>query len=171
MAKEYVWQLTIDGEDHRVECILAGNKYTLYVNDAFLTNVYRKTFRLDDLELPVMICGKECLFIVWDAKPDLVMDGILLSRGVDYQQAMTKRNKDHQMVHRLVFWFGVTILVLVAVFAVIGVMNGQVYDDMLFYTVGGWFMVIYGHDKTRWLTHPKNSPIITEENNEGADLE
>lgn len=169
MAKEYVWNVLIDGEDHSVSCVLKGNKYVLHVDDEFLTNVYRKSMAPDDLECPVTICGKACLFIVWDAKPDLVVDGILLSRAVDHQQALAKRNKDFRMVYRVIFWCGVAILVLVAVFALLGLGNTADYDDMAFYTIAGVWMVIYGHDKTRRLTLPKNGPIIGEENDKGAN--
>ena len=171
MAKEHVWHVSIGGKNHRVDCVLKGNKYVLYVDDEFLTNVYRKSFGPDDVEVPVTICGKRCSFIVWDQKPDLVVDGILLGRGIDHQQALTRRQKNHQMVYWIIFCFGVMILVFVAVFAILSNGKSLDYDTLLFYTIVGVLMIIYGHGKTRRLTLPKNSPIIGEENSEGADLE
>lgn len=169
MAKEYIWDVTIDAEDHRVSCILKGNKYVLHVDDDFLANVYRKSMAPDDLECPVTICGKTCLFIVWDSKPDLVVDGILLSRGLDHQQALAKRNKDFRMVYRVIFWCGVALLAMVAIFALLGLGNAEDHDDLVFYTIAGVCSVIYGYDKTRRLTLPKNGPIISEENDKGAN--
>ena len=171
MAKCYVWHMTIDGAVHRVDCVPKGNKYVLYLDDGFLTNVYRKSVGLPDLEIPLTICDKACSFIVWDQKPDLVVDGILLGRGMDHQQAKMKRQKDHQTVYRIIFWIGLMILAFAAVYTVLNVEKGLDYETLLFYSVTGVWMIIYGNDKSRRLTHPQNSPIICEEKNEGADLE
>jgi uncharacterized protein YacL (UPF0231 family) len=95
MKKEYTWDVTIDGENHRVSCNLAGNKYQIWVDDEELTVVYRQSHRQmrNGLEREFSIGGKKCLFVVWDEKPDLVVEGMLLKSGKDYFQEKAKRKK------------------------------------------------------------------------------
>lgn len=170
MTKGYAWDLTADGATHSVECVLMGNKYVLFVDDIFLTNVYRKSIGVGDLQVPVSICGKECLFVVWDEQPDLAVDGMMLGSNRDYGTALEKRQKGHLKVYRSVFWIGVVLLAVVALLAAFGFGPAVGYDDLVIYAVAGVWMVLFGHIKIRRLTLLKNGPIIGKDKKEGADL-
>lgn len=120
MAKEFNWDVSINGEDHRVCCVLSNNKYILYVDDEYLTNVYRKSvweMQLG-LEAEVEICGKKCLFIVWDEKPDLVIDGVMQGKNTDYLQAREKRKQGCCKWFRILFWAGIAVMCLIPVLCV-----------------------------------------------------
>ena len=108
MAKEYSWDVNINGEIHRVFCERSTNKYILYVDDTFLINVYREFVRKTQfgLETEVEICGKKCLFIVWDETPDLVVDGVMQGMNTDYEQAREKRKQGCCKGFRILFWIG-----------------------------------------------------------------
>lgn len=108
MAKEYNWEISIDDVPHKICCVPSGNKYILYVDDEFLTNVYRESVRKMQfgLETEVEICGKKCLLIVWDEMPDLVIDGVMQGKNTDYLQAREKRKHGCCKGFRFLFWAG-----------------------------------------------------------------
>ena len=156
MGKEYTWNVTVAGVTHRVSCVTANNKYQIFVDDDFLTNVYRKSVRAmarEGLEEGLDICGKECLFLVWDEKPDLVVDGVLLGQGIDFASAKEKRFKGAKLVYRCVFWIGVALLALMGLCALMGWGEAIGWDDVIIYTVAAIWMMIYGGRKMWRLTH------------------
>lgn len=156
MAKEHIWNVSVGGMSHRVSCTLANNHYQIFVDDDFLTNVYRKSFRAmarDGLEETISVCGKECLFLVWDETPDLVVDGILLGRGIDYASAKAKRDKSAKMVYAIVFWIGTALLILMGVCALLGWSRAIGWDDVTIYTIAAIWMMIYGGRRMWRLTH------------------
>lgn len=109
MAKEYNWDLTLDGVAHRVCCVPTGNKYILYLDEEHLTNVYRESVRKMQfgLEIEIEICGKKCLFVVWDKTPDIVIDGVMQGKKLDYEQAREKRKQSCCKGFRILFWVGI----------------------------------------------------------------
>ena len=156
MAKEYSWNVNVDGVAHHVDCIPTNNKYQMFVDEDFLTNVYRKSVRamaLDGLEEKISVCGKECLFLVWDETPDLVVDGALLGRGIDYASEKEKRNKGAKTVYGIIFWIGVALMVLMGVCALLGWSKAIGWDDVTIYTIAAIWMMIYGGRKMWRLTH------------------
>ena len=42
MAKEYTWKLPTENGEKEVTCEVDGNKYHLYVGDAFVKTVFKK---------------------------------------------------------------------------------------------------------------------------------
>lgn len=156
MAKEYGWNVSVDGVAHRVDCIPTNNKYQIFVDEDFLTNVYRKSARSmvrDGLEEKISVCGKECLFLVWDETPDLVVDGVLLGRGSDYASEKEKRDKGAKTVYGIIFWIGVALLVLMGVCALLGWGKAIGWDDVTIYTIAAIWMMLYGGRKMWRLTH------------------
>lgn len=156
MAKEYSWNVNVDGVAHRVDCIPTNNKYQIFVDEDFLTNVYRKSVRSmarDGLEEKISVCGKECLFLVWDETPDLVVDGVLLGRGIDYAPEKEKRDKGAKTVYGIIFWIGVALLVLMGVCALLGWSKAIGWDDVTIYTIAAIWMMLYGGRKMWRLTH------------------
>lgn len=112
MAKEYAWDVTINGAPHRVTCTLPGNKYEIWVDDEDLTVVYRRSFRKMSrgLEQELQIGGEKCLFLVWDERPDLVVDGVILRNGKNFFKEKEKRKKHMITALWSLFVFGVAVL-------------------------------------------------------------
>ena len=108
--REHTWNVIIDGVEHLIYCCFEGNRYVLYADDDHVANVYRKSVRAmwQGLEEPVTICGKPCLFIVWDEKPDIVVNGMLVGKGVDYHIALKKEKLRNEawLSHRILGWRG-----------------------------------------------------------------
>lgn len=169
MAKEYVW----DVQSHRVCCVTANNKYQIFVDDEFLTTVYRKSFRVmmhDGLEEKISVCGKECLFLVWDETPDLVVDGVLLRQGIDYASAKEKREKTAKGVFRFMFWAGLGLLVYLAISVLLGRGPEIGWHAIAIDSVAAIWLMVYGGRKMWRLTHSENGSIMGKENSKGANL-
>lgn len=92
MAKEYKWQARIDGELYQIECVLSNNRYILYANGEQVAAVYRKLFQdpRGGIIEKVGIAGKDCRFVVWEAQPDLEVDGNLLGAGCTYEEGFQR---------------------------------------------------------------------------------
>ena len=118
MAKEYTW--AVDG--HRITATFKINKYVIHVDDDHVTNVYRlpaKQMRFG-MEESVTILGKTCLFIVWDEIPDLVIDGKMVRRGVDYTKAKESRRRNMIAIYTAIAVFGLIDLLGVFLYAWFG---------------------------------------------------
>ncbi len=76
------WHVRIHGHKHRVTCKIEMNKYVIFVDDHHLTNIYRDSMKKMRMgfEQTLRICGQDCLFVVWDERPDLVVDGFIQGR-------------------------------------------------------------------------------------------
>jgi hypothetical protein len=83
MAKEYTWKLPTENGEKEVTCEVDGNKYHLYVGDAFVKTVFKNMSGGADVELT--IAGVPCRFVSFSDKPDLVVDGIMLGSGKSYE--------------------------------------------------------------------------------------
>ena len=79
MAKDLKWNVTIDGEEHLVSCVTQTSLYDVYVDDELAVRVPRKMKNDDsDSEYDLNVAGKRCQFVIYDGKPDLCVDGILI---------------------------------------------------------------------------------------------
>lgn len=153
MAKEYIWNVTVDGQGHMVRCVPTGNKYVIWVDDEELTVIYRLSNRkmVYGLEEKLEVCGKECFFIVWDERPDLVVDGQMVSGGKDYQQEKSKRSKLYIMLHWILFAMGVVLLGVVVVFTCLGwVDETERAKYCVYFGASVWLIVDSLIQRKRW---------------------
>lgn len=144
MAKEYSWQISIDGESHQVCCERVNNKYILYLDDEHLTNVYREFSRKMHfgLETEIEVCGKKCLFVVWDEKPDLVVDGVMQRKKLGYEQAREERKQSCCKGFRILFWIG---LIWVCAALLMAVLPVQIVEaDKCFHLVWSGILLMIG---------------------------
>lgn len=91
MAKEYKWMLPVGDAEKEISCEVDGNKYHLYIGDAFVKTYYKAT--TGETDEAVELCGVPCRFVAFNEKPDIVVDGKLLSNGKSYEEARNKRSK------------------------------------------------------------------------------
>lgn len=154
MSKELKWNVTVDGCDHCVSCRATGNKYEIWVDDSDLTVVYRPSFRRmgRGLEHELKIGGKSCLFLVWDERPDLVVDGVLQYSGKDYLKEKAKRKR--VMVRTL--WgltaFGAVVLGYAIVSLCLGLREDPLdwIDSAVYILAGLWIIVDARLDMKYW---------------------
>ena len=115
MSKEYVWKLPVEGTEKEISCEASGNKYFLYVGDAFVDTFYKNAS--GDVDEEVTLCGVPCRFVSFGDKPDLVVDGVMLSSGKDYEKektARTKANKGFAVAEVVVGVFALASLIIYA---------------------------------------------------------
>ena len=96
MAKELTWEAEIDGEVYFVKCIPQTSLFDVYVNEKLAIRVPRKMKHDDsDSEYDLVIGGKRCQFVIYDGKPDLCVDGILLGAQaeLDYLDRRSRRRR------------------------------------------------------------------------------
>ena len=145
MAKEYQWEVGIDGVCHHVSCTATGNKYEIWVDEEHLTVVYRRGFRAMSrgLEQEFQIGGKSCLFLVWDERPDLVVDGILQRSGKDFLKEKAKRNKHMVRALWCLFTFGIAVLGVAVASICFGIGDDawDWFDYGAYILAGVWIMV------------------------------
>ena len=116
MSKEYVWKLPVEGTEKEISCEASGNKYFLYVGDAFVDTFYKNAS--GDVDDEVTLCGVPCRFVSFGDKPDLVVDGVMLSSGKDYEKektARTKANKGFAVAEVVVGVFALASLIIYAI--------------------------------------------------------
>ncbi len=90
MAKEYFWNIRVDGTRHEIIARDRGNGFDVYVDDEF-----RFTVRSDinlDIEEDLTVGSKRCRFVVYRGVPDLAVDGILMDADAEIRK-QEKRNK------------------------------------------------------------------------------
>ena len=88
MAKEYSWKLATENGEKEVTCEADGNKYHVYLGDAFVKTIYKNMSGNADVELT--IAGVPCRFVVFSDKPDLVVDGRMIGSGKLYESEKSK---------------------------------------------------------------------------------
>lgn len=127
MAKEYKWRTHIDGKLYKIECVLSNNRYILYANGEQMATVYRKLFQ--DLRGGVIetvtVGGKPCRFVVWDAQPDLEVDGKLLRAGCGYEEGFRRFRKTLKIMAITYFCFA-------GVWAVLSVLRSVHFGGLVF---------------------------------------
>ena len=92
MAKEYSWKLATENGEKEVTCEADGNKYHVYLGDAFIKTVYKNMSGNADVELT--IAGVPCRLVVFSDKPDLVVDGKMLGSGKLYETEKSNSRKN-----------------------------------------------------------------------------
>ena len=96
MAKELKWEAEIDGDVYLVKCVPQTSLFDVYVNEELAIRVPRKMKHDDsDSEYDLKIGGKTCQFVIYDGKPDLCVDGILLGAQaeLDYLERRSRRRR------------------------------------------------------------------------------
>jgi len=96
MGKNLKWEIEIDGKDYLVHCVLQSSLFDVYVNEELAIRVPRKMKHDDsDSEYDLTVGGKRCQFVVYDGKPDLCVDGILIGaqRELDYLEQRSRRRR------------------------------------------------------------------------------
>ena len=71
-----------------------------------------------DVDDEVTLCGVPCRFVSFGDKPDLVVDGVMLSSGKDYEKektARTKANKGFAVAEVVVGVFALASLIIYAI--------------------------------------------------------
>ena len=107
MAKEYFWNIRVDGTRHEVLAKDKGNGFDIYVDDEFRFNI-RSDINLD-IEEDLTVGSKRCRIVVYRGVPDLSVDGILL----DAESALLREEKRSRF---MTIFCGIC-LVLLGVFA------------------------------------------------------
>lgn len=115
MQREYVWNVTISGVAHQIGCRFAGDRYELYADGVYAVEVLRDRISTmwDGMHEPVSLFGKECIFVVLDEVPDLVIDGIMVGRKRDYEKVLRQRDRRPYVGYGVLL--GSCVLLLVAV--------------------------------------------------------
>lgn len=115
MEREYVWNITIRGIAHQIGCRFAGDRYELYADGVYAVEVLRDRISTmwDGMQKPVSLFGKECLFVVMDEVPDLVIDGIMVRRKRSYEKVLCQRARRPYVGYGVLL--GSCVLLLVAV--------------------------------------------------------
>ena len=96
MAKDLKWNVVINGMEHLVSCVPQTSLFDVYVDDELAIRVPRKMKHDDsDSEYDLVIAGKTCQFVVYDGKPDLCVDGILIGaqRELDWLDRRSRRRR------------------------------------------------------------------------------
>ena len=92
MAKEYIWKLPTENGEKEITCEADGNKYHIYIGDAFVKTVYKNMSGNTDVELT--LGGVPCRFVSFSDKPDLVVDGRMLGSGKLYEAEKAENRKN-----------------------------------------------------------------------------
>ena len=145
MKREFQWKVTLDGVPHRVYCRFAGDRYVLYADGVYETEILRKSAHTmwDGMEQPVTLFGKECIFVVWDEKPDVVIDGRLIGRKRNYVKAQKRRGNRIFVGYGILFGACALVFVLVMclLFMGLGAQMGWVNVAITLaavLTIGAW---------------------------------
>ena len=115
MAKEYSWKLATENGEKEVTCEADGNKYHVYLGDAFIKTVYKNMSGKADVELT--IAGVPCRFVVFSDKPDLVVDGRMLGSGKLYETEKSNARKNDATWAAVEIMMGLFALVLAIVWS------------------------------------------------------
>ena len=124
MAKEYVWKLPTENGEKEVTCEADGNKYHLYIGDAFIKTVFKNMSGNAEVELT--IAGVPCIFVSIADKPDLVVDGRMLGSGKLYEAEKRENSKNLATFALVEIFIGIAALIVGIVMAV---SDGNVLSD------------------------------------------
>ena len=116
MAKEYIWKLNTEAGEKEITCEADGNKYHIYLGDAFITTVYKNMSGNADVELT--LGGVPCRFVSFSDKPDLVVDGRMIGSGKLYEAEKRENNKNIATFALVEILIGVIALVAFIVWSV-----------------------------------------------------
>ena len=77
MAKEYLWNIRVNGIRHEILARHQGNSFDIYVDEEFRFNIPVNPNL--DIEEDLTVGGKRCRVVVYGGVPDLAVDGILMN--------------------------------------------------------------------------------------------
>ena len=149
MAKEYRWEL----EGHCVRATLKGNCYVLYLDGDHFMDIHRlpKRQMRYGMEVSVTILGKPCLFVVWEEIPDLVVNGKMLHRGVDYAYAKETRRHNMEVMYTATAVFGLVALAVAWVMLQLGMISDENLRIVSALLAAGIWMVVMGlYYRSKW---------------------
>ena len=95
MAREYFWNIRVDGSRHEILARDKGNSFDVYVDDQFRFSI-RSDINLD-IEEDLTVGTKRCRIVVYRGVPDLAVDGILL----DAEAKLLKEERRNRRFTRL----------------------------------------------------------------------
>ena len=118
MSKEYTWKLPVGENEKEITCEMDGNKYFIYVGDAFITTFYKTS--TGDVDEPITLCGIPCRFVAFNENPDLLVEGndILLGSGKSYSEQKASRKKANRifaLAEILIGLFALTSFIILAI--------------------------------------------------------
>ena len=94
MEKQLTWETEVGGVVYTVTCEKQKTLFDVYVDGELAIKVPRKMKNDDsDSEYDLRIGGKRCQFVVYDGKPDLCVDGILLGAERELQQEEVRNRR------------------------------------------------------------------------------
>ena len=103
MAKEFTWDLRVEGTRHEVLARDRGNSFDIYVDEEFRFNV-RSDINLD-IEEDLSVGSKRCRIVVYRGVPDLAVDGILMNA----EAQLLKNDRSNK---RLTIFGGLLLMIL-----------------------------------------------------------
>ena len=92
MGKEHIWKLATENGEKEVTCQEDGNKYHIYIGDAFVKTIFKNMSGNADVELT--LGGVPCRFVSFADKPDLVVDGKMIESGKMYEEEKSRSRKN-----------------------------------------------------------------------------
>ena len=137
--KNLAWNVPIDGKHYLVQCVDAGNKYELYVDEEHLTTVWKKHEIQEDIEQDIRVGGKVCQFVVYDHEPDISVDGVLLGAQEEFIR-QERRNRRYDILTGILMTT-VGILAILS-FAVLKMGGEEI--------MGGWLALVMAVGFTAW---------------------
>ncbi len=116
MAKEYVWKLPTENGEKEITCEADGNKYHLYIGDAFIKTVFKNMS--GNAEVEMTIAGVPCIFVSVADKPDLVVDGRMLGSGKLYEAEKRENSKNLATFALIEIFIGIAALIAFVVWSI-----------------------------------------------------
>ena len=110
MSKEYIWKLPTENGEKEITCEVDGNKYHIYVGDAFVKTVFKNMSGNAEEELT--LAGVPCIFVSFADKPDLVVDGKMLGSGKDYEAEKIVHSKNSATFAIGEIFFGIVAIII-----------------------------------------------------------
>ncbi len=117
MGKEYTWKLAVGETEKEISCEASGNKYFLYAGDTFVDTLYKNAS--GDVDEEVVLYGVTCRFVSFNDKPDIVVDGVMLSSGKAYEAEKAARTKNNKAFAVSEIVIGVFALAAFLIYAVV----------------------------------------------------
>ncbi len=171
MKREFLWTVLVNGVSHQVGCRFAGDRYELYADGVFAGEILRKSLSTmwDGMEEPIRLFGVDCLFVVLDETPDLVVDGRMIGRNRIYEAVL--RRKDNRVYLGYGILLGACLLLLITgLWLVFSGRIKQVGVYNAFIVLGAALTMGLWSAKHLWqLTRSQNSSIIGQDKLEGAN--
>ena len=118
MKKEYTWKLPTENGEKEITCEVDGNKYHIYVGNAFVKTVFKNMSGNAEVELT--LAGVPCRFVSLADKPDIVVDGRMLGSGTLYETEKKENEKNLITFALIEIFIGIAALVVAVMMAFSG---------------------------------------------------